>query len=61
LRIVIRYFMDHGLMREGTQAFLARRFDLTRQRVNQIVAEERARRDVGVVSDRHDAARGTAA
>ena len=45
LRIVVRYFMDHGLMQEGTQSFLARKFDLTRQRVNQIVCEERARRD----------------
>ena len=45
LRIVVRYFMDHGLMQEGTQSFLARKFDLTRQRVNQIVGEERARRD----------------
>jgi plasmid maintenance system antidote protein VapI len=44
LRIVVRYFLDHGLMREGSQAFLARRFDVTRQRVNQIVAEERQRR-----------------
>jgi len=44
LRIVVRYFLDHGLMQEGTQAFLARRFDLSRQRVHQIVTEERARR-----------------
>lgn len=43
LRIVVRYLLTNGKLAHGYQAQLAQRFDMTRQRVNQVVSEEEER------------------
>lgn len=43
LRIAVRYLLDQQRLRRGHQSRLAEHFGITRQRVNQIVDEERAR------------------
>ncbi len=43
LRSAVRYLVDKGNLVKGDQATLARHFHVSRQRVNQIVAEERQR------------------
>jgi hypothetical protein len=42
LRIAVRYLLERGGLVPGSQSQLARHFKVSRQRVNQIVAEERA-------------------
>jgi hypothetical protein len=42
LRTVIRYMLEHGTLATGGQVLLATHFNLSRQRVNQLVARERA-------------------
>jgi hypothetical protein len=41
LRRAIRYMLDHGTLVQGSQSRLAEHFKVTRQRVHQIVVEER--------------------
>lgn len=41
LRIAVRYLLERGGLAPGSQSQLARHFKVSRQRVNQIVAEER--------------------
>lgn len=41
LRIAIRYLLDRGPFPKGAQSRLAEHFDVTRQRVHQMVVEER--------------------
>lgn len=41
LRIAIRYLLQHGDMVQGSQSRLAEHFKVSRQRVHQIVVEER--------------------
>jgi DNA-directed RNA polymerase sigma subunit (sigma70/sigma32) len=43
LRRAIRYMLDHGTLVQGSQSRLAEHFKVTRQRVHQIVVEERRR------------------
>lgn len=43
LRRAIRYMLDHGTLVQGSQSRLAEHFKVTRQRVHQIVVEERQR------------------
>ena len=43
MRSAVRYLVDKGNLVKGDQATLARHFHVSRQRVNQIVAEERQR------------------
>jgi hypothetical protein len=43
LRNTIRYLIQQGNLVKGNQATLARHFQVSRQRVHQIVNEERAR------------------
>lgn len=43
IRITVRHLLAHDALRGGAQARLAEYFGLTRQRVHQIVVEERAR------------------
>lgn len=38
---VIRYMLEHGTLASGDQALLAALFDLSRQRVNQLVTQQR--------------------
>lgn len=43
LRVAIRYLIEHGDLEKGNQSELARHFRVSRQRVHQIVVEERRR------------------
>ena len=43
LRAAVRYLIQQGNLVKGNQATLARHFQVSRQRVHQIVNEERAR------------------
>ena len=42
LRIAVRYLLERGEMVQGSQSRLAEHFKVSRQRVHQIVVEERA-------------------
>jgi hypothetical protein len=42
LRVAVRYLLERGELAPGSQSQLARHFNVTRQRVHQIVVEERA-------------------
>jgi len=44
LRTAIRYMLEHGTLAPGSQSRLAEHFEVSRQRVHQIVVEERQRR-----------------
>ncbi len=41
LRRAVRYMLEHGTLVQGSQTRLAEHFKVTRQRVHQIVVEER--------------------
>jgi len=43
LRVAVRYLIERGDLVKGNQAKLARHFHVSRQRVHQIVVEERRR------------------
>ena len=43
LRIAVRYLLERDCMAKGNQSRLAEHFKVSRQRVHQIVCEERAR------------------
>lgn len=43
MRIAVRYLIEKGGMAKGNQSMLARHFKVSRQRVHQIVVEERER------------------
>jgi hypothetical protein len=43
IRIAVRYLLDHGCLHKGNQTRLAEHFQVSRQRVHQIVVEERQR------------------
>jgi hypothetical protein len=47
LRRAVRYMLDHGTLVQGSQSRLAEHFKVTRQRVHQIVVEERLRASGG--------------
>lgn len=47
LRTAVRYLVDKGNLVKGDQATLARHFHVSRQRVHQIVREERQRTSGG--------------
>ncbi len=44
LRVVVRYLLVQDALEHGHQSWIARHFRLSRQRVHQIVLEERERR-----------------
>ena len=44
LRIAVRYLLEHQSFEKGNQTRLAEHFRVSRQRVHQIVVEERQRR-----------------
>jgi DNA-binding transcriptional regulator LsrR (DeoR family) len=52
VRIAVRYLLDQERLRRGHQTRLAEHFGITRQRVNQIVDEERARAAIRRLIDR---------
>lgn len=41
LRTAVRYLLEHGTLQLGSQSRLAEHFNVSRQRVHQIVVEER--------------------
>lgn len=43
IRVAVRYLLDHGCLHKGNQSRLAEHFHVSRQRVHQIVVEERRR------------------
>lgn len=43
IRVAVRYLLDHGCLHTGNQSRLAEHFHVSRQRVHQIVVEERGR------------------
>jgi hypothetical protein len=43
LRTAVRYLLERGILAKGNQSELARHFHVSRQRVHQIVVEERQR------------------
>jgi hypothetical protein len=56
LRAVVRHLVEHGDLVKGNQATLARHFRVSRQRVHQIVVEERQRVGGGTASNNGHAA-----
>ncbi|MDP9238943.1 MAG: hypothetical protein M3P30_16370 [Chloroflexota bacterium] len=46
IRIAVRYLLERGTLGHGSQTRLAEHFRISRQRVHQIVAEERVRGQV---------------
>jgi hypothetical protein len=50
LRIAVRYLLERDCMAKGNQSRLAEHFKVSRQRVHQIVVEERQRLGFGAVS-----------
>jgi hypothetical protein len=45
IRIAVRYLMEHNCLHKGNQTRIAEHFQVSRQRVHQIVVEERHRRE----------------
>jgi len=49
LRVAVRHLLDHGYLKDGdkngAQTTLARHFGVSRQRVHQIVSEQRRKHD----------------
>lgn len=43
MRVAVRFLLARNALRHGHQAQLAQHFNVTRQRVNQIVVDERLR------------------
>ena len=43
LRVAVRYLVERGPLLKGNQSTLARHFNVSRQRVHQIVLEEKQR------------------
>lgn len=43
IRIAVRYLMEHDCLAKGNQTRIAEHFHVSRQRVHQIVVEERRR------------------
>lgn len=43
MRVAVRFLLQRNALRHGHQAQLAQHFNVTRQRVNQIVVDERLR------------------
>lgn len=43
MRVAVRFLLERDALRHGHQAQLAQHFNVTRQRVNQIVLDERLR------------------
>ncbi len=43
LRMAVRYLLEHSTLQPGSQSRLAEHFHVSRQRVHQIVVEERRR------------------
>lgn len=56
LRRAVRYMLDHGTLVQGSQSRLAEHFKVTRQRVHQIVVEERQREPGQTAADESMAA-----
>ena len=48
LRVAVRYLLLKDALERGHQTRLAEHFDLTRQRVHQVVIEERERRAAAI-------------
>lgn len=46
LRIAVRYLVARDVLERGHQSRLAEHFDVSRQRVHQVVNQERARREL---------------
>ena len=54
LRIAVRYMLEHQTLQPGSQSRLAEHFNVSRQRVHQIVVEER--RALGLMTQAADPA-----
>ncbi len=52
IRIAVRYLMERGCLEKGNQSRLAEHFHVSRQRVHQIVVEERRR--AGMLPQTHE-------
>jgi hypothetical protein len=52
LRIAVRYLIERGCLQKGNQTRLAEHFKVSRQRVHQIVVEERRRLQEAMESGR---------
>jgi hypothetical protein len=52
LRVAVRHLLEKQALEKGIQATLARHFNVSRQRVHQIVVEERQRAEAAA-SSRH--------
>jgi hypothetical protein len=62
IRIAVRYLMEHDCLAKGNQSRLAEHFRVSRQRVHQIVVEERQRAGTtGAVRTANGQAAGAAA
>ena len=50
IRIAVRYLLDRNCLGNGNQSRIAEHFHVSRQRVHQIVVEERRREMAGAAS-----------
>ena len=55
LRIAVRYLLERECLAKGNQSRLAEHFKVSRQRVHQIVVEERIRFQQQALGDDHQA------
>lgn len=60
LRIAVRYLLERDCMAKGNQSRLAEHFKVSRQRVHQIVVEERQRLGFGTAGRADGRLRGDA-
>ena len=51
LRVVVRHLITQDALEHGYQATIAKHFQLSRQRVHQVVIEERERRAADFVTE----------
>ncbi len=57
LRVAVRYLLREDVLRRGHQTRLAEHFNVSRQRVHQVVNEEQVRREHAAVTARASARR----
>ena len=50
IRVAVRYLLENNCLHKGNQTRIAEHFHVSRQRVHQIVVEERRRRDLSAAT-----------
>jgi len=53
IRVAVRYLLENNCLHKGNQTRIAEHFHVSRQRVHQIVVEERRRRELAQMTALH--------